>query len=124
MVGGRRIPVVLPSRRDPRLRLSAVIFALQVLGQTVLGFKLSIAQILVSIGVCACIDAALAFRRDRVLAWPASGILTGSSVAFILRASGTRHTVLARVARNRHLVNAWFRWAYLHMNHHLRQFGA
>ena len=91
MVGGRRIPVVLPSRRDPRLRLSAVILALQVLGQTVLGFKLSIAQILVSIGVCACIDAALTFRRDRVLAWPASGILTGNSVAFILRASGTRH---------------------------------
>src|SRR3989442_4006896 len=90
-IGGRRIPVVLPSRRDPRLRLSAVIFALQVLGQTVLGFKLSIAQILVSIGVCACIDAALTFRRDRVLAWPASGILTGNSVAFILRASGTRH---------------------------------
>jgi Na+-translocating ferredoxin:NAD+ oxidoreductase RnfD subunit len=91
VVGGRRIPVVLPSRRDPRLRLSAVILALQVLGQTVLGFKLSIAQILVSIGVCACLDAALIFRSGRVLAWPASGILTGNSVAFILRASGTRH---------------------------------
>jgi hypothetical protein len=91
VVGGRRIPVVLPSRRDPRLRLSAVILALQVLGQTVLGFKLSIAQILVSIGVCAAIDAALIFRSSHVLAWPASGILTGNSVAFILRASGTRH---------------------------------
>ena len=91
VVGGRRIPVVLPSRRDPRLRLSAVILALQVLGQTVLGFKLSISQILVSIGVCACIDTALIFRSSHVLAWPASGILTGNSVAFILRASGTRH---------------------------------
>src|SRR5437016_10121595 len=91
VVGGRRIPVVVPSRRAPRLRLSAVILALQVLGQTVLGFKVSIAQILVSIGVCAAIDAALIFRTSHVLAWPASGILTGNSVAFILRASGTRH---------------------------------
>ncbi len=35
-----------------------------------------------------------------------------AGTAPITRASGTRHTVLARVARNRHLVNACFRWAY------------
>lgn len=91
VIKGRDIPVVLPSSRDPRLRLSAVIMALQVLGQTVLGFKLSIAQILVTIAVCALVDVTATFRRQRVLVWPASGILTGNSVAFILRASGTRH---------------------------------
>jgi Na+-translocating ferredoxin:NAD+ oxidoreductase RnfD subunit len=91
-VAGRvGITVVLPSRSDPRLRVSAVITALQVLGQTVLGFKVSIAQILVSIGVCALVEAIGMLWRQRILAWPASGILTGSSVAFILRASGTRH---------------------------------
>ena len=37
---GREIPVILPKRTDPRMRLSAVIITLQVLGQTVLGFKL------------------------------------------------------------------------------------
>ncbi|MGI8863252.1 MAG: hypothetical protein ACR2JH_02455 [Solirubrobacteraceae bacterium] len=88
---GCRIPIVWPDRRDPRLRLSAVIIALQILGQVGLGFKVSIAQILVSIGVAAAIDGAITWRRERVLAWPASALLTGNSVAFILRASGTRH---------------------------------
>jgi Na+-translocating ferredoxin:NAD+ oxidoreductase RnfD subunit len=90
-LGRTRIAIVLPSRRDPRLKLSAVIVALQVLGQTVLGFKVSIAQILVTVAACALIDGAVIFARERVLAWPASGLLTGNSIAFILRASGTRH---------------------------------
>jgi len=91
VLGGRDIPVVLPRLGDPRLRLSAVIITLQVLGQTVLGFKVSIAQILVSVAVCAVVEVAVTLRRQGVLVWPASGILTGNSVAFILRASGTRH---------------------------------
>ena len=90
-LGGRTIPVVLPNRHDPRLKLSAVIIALQVLGQTVLEFKVSIAQILITIGVCALVDAAVTFRRQGILAWPASALLTGNSIAFILRASGTEH---------------------------------
>jgi Na+-transporting NADH:ubiquinone oxidoreductase subunit NqrB len=87
----RGIPVVLPSRHDPRLKLAAVIIALQVLGQAALGFKVSIAQILVTIGACAVVDTAVTWRRQRMLVWPASALLTGNSVAFILRATGTRH---------------------------------
>ncbi|MGI8624021.1 MAG: hypothetical protein ACR2NB_11185 [Solirubrobacteraceae bacterium] len=88
---GRSIPVVLPNRHDPRLKLSAVIVTLQVLGQTVLGFKVSIAQILVTIGVCAAVDTTVTLWRRGELVWPASGLLTGNSIAFILRASGTEH---------------------------------
>jgi len=90
-LGSRTIPVILPSRHDPRLKLSAVIVTLQILGQTVLGFKVSIAQILVTIGVCAVIDTAVTLKQQGILAWPASALLTGNSIAFILRASGTRH---------------------------------
>lgn len=90
-LGGRAIPVVLPSVRDPRLKLSAVIVALQVLGQTVLGFKVSIAQILITIATCALVDTALTLRRQGILAWPASALLTGNSIAFILRTNGTKH---------------------------------
>lgn len=90
-IRGRVIPVVLPNADDARFKLSAVTMTLHVLGQTVLGFKVSIAQIIVSIAVCAVIEAALTFRSRHSLVWPASGILTGSSIAFILRASGTRH---------------------------------
>jgi Na+-translocating ferredoxin:NAD+ oxidoreductase RnfD subunit len=88
---GRDIPVVLPNRRDPRLRLSAIIFTLQFLGQSVLGFKLSIAQILVTILVCGGVELVLTYRSAQMLVWPASGILTGNSISFILRASGTKH---------------------------------
>jgi hypothetical protein len=77
--------------RDPRLRLSAVIMSLQLLGQTVLGFNVSIAQIAVAILAGALLDAAIAYRRERALSWPTSGILTGSGVALILRVAGTRH---------------------------------
>lgn len=90
-LGRRRVPVTGPSLHDPRLRLSAVIITLHILGQTVLGFKVSIAQILFTVVLCALIEVALSLLRDAALIWPASGLLTGSSIAFILRASGTRH---------------------------------
>ena len=90
-LGGRTIPVVLPNRRDPRLKLSAVIVTLQVLGQTVLDFKVSIAQILITIATCAVVDMAVTLKRQGILAWPASALLTGNSIAFILRTNGTDH---------------------------------
>lgn len=90
-VFGCEYPVIPPSLRDPRLHLAAVITSLQILGQTVLAFELSIAQILVSVLTCAAIELTVAFRRTRSIAWPASALLTGNGVAFILRVPGTRH---------------------------------
>ena len=46
------------------MRLAVVTTALQVLGQTVLGFKVSIAQILVAITVCALVELAVSYRRQ------------------------------------------------------------
>src|SRR5690349_10742679 len=90
-IRGRSYPVLLPTPRDPRLHLAAVITSLQVLGQTEFDFRVSIAQILISIGTCAALEVAIAFRTKRVLMWPASAMLTGNGVAFILRAQGTVH---------------------------------
>jgi hypothetical protein len=83
--------VLLPSLRDPRLHLAGVIVSLQVLGQVAFDFDLSIAQILISILTCAALEVAITFRRQRVLMWPASAMLTGNGVAFILRVPGTEH---------------------------------
>lgn len=91
VVRGQAIPVVLPKRSDPRLKLSATIVVLTVLGQTVLRFQVSIPQILVCVLLCAFIEIAVTFRRDHVLLWPASAIQTGISIAFIFRVAGTRH---------------------------------
>jgi len=90
-IGSHRYPLLLPSRRDPRLHLAAVITTLQILGQVALEFELSIAQILASIFTCAVLEVAIVFRRYRIVAWPASAMLTGNGVAFVLRVTGTRH---------------------------------
>ena len=90
-IRGTRYPVLLPTVRDPRLHLAAVIITLQVLGQTVFGFQLSIAQILVALGTCAVLEVGIAFVRHKILLWPASALLTGNGVAFVLRVPGTPH---------------------------------
>jgi hypothetical protein len=91
LIRGRRYPVVLPSVRDPRLHLAAVIVSLQVLGQTAFAFRLSIAQILISLLTCAVLEVGIVFWRQRVVMWPASALLTGNGIAFILRVPDTRH---------------------------------
>ena len=90
-IRGRKYPVILPSLRDARLHVAAVLLTLQVLGQTVLGFRVSVAQILVCLAVGALIEFAVAFFKDHLILWPASGLLTGNSTAFILRTPGTLH---------------------------------
>ena len=88
---GREYAVILPSIRDPRMHVAAVLVTLQVLGQTVLGFRLSVAQILVCLLTGALIEFVVAFFKDSAIMWPASGLLTGNSAAFILRTPGTLH---------------------------------
>ena len=88
---GREYAVILPSLRDPRMHVAAVLVTLQVLGQTVLGFRLSVAQILICLLTGALIEFVVAFFKDSAIMWPASGLLTGNSTAFILRTPGTLH---------------------------------
>ncbi|HEY6567524.1 MAG TPA: FG-GAP-like repeat-containing protein [Actinomycetota bacterium] len=90
-IRGTDYPLLLPTFRDPRLHLAGVIISLQVLGQVAFDFRLSIAQILVSIVTCAVLEVAITFRQQRVIMWPASAMLTGNGVAFILRVPGTEH---------------------------------
>jgi Na+-translocating ferredoxin:NAD+ oxidoreductase RnfD subunit len=90
-IRGTPYPVVLPSLRDPRLHLAAVIISLQVLGQVAFEFRLSIAQILVAVLVCAVLEFTIVLRRQRAIVWPASALLTGNGVAFVLRVPGTEH---------------------------------
>src|SRR3990170_8137404 len=90
-VRGTAYPVLLPTWRDARLHLAAVIVSLQVLGQVAFDFRLSIAQILVALLTCAVLEVGITLWRQRVIMWPASALLTGNGVAFILRVPGTEH---------------------------------
>ena len=86
--GARSYPLVLPSFRDPRLHVAAVIISVHVLGQVALHFRVSVPQILAAILTCAVIEVAMTFRQSRAVVWPASAMLTGSGVALIMRVAG------------------------------------
>ena len=77
--------------KDPRLRLSVVLITVQVLGQTVLGFRLSIAQVLAAVLTSLVLEAGITLARGGGLRWPASAMLTGNGVALLLRTVGTHH---------------------------------
>jgi len=83
--------VVLPSIRDPRLHLAAVIISIHVLGQIGLQFQVSVVQILAAILTCAVIEVAITLKQTGTVVWPASAMLTGSGVALIFRVNGTEN---------------------------------
>jgi Na+-translocating ferredoxin:NAD+ oxidoreductase RnfD subunit len=91
MVRGTAYPILLPRLADPRLHLAATITSLQIIGQLGFHFQLSIAQILLALGTSALLETAIAFGSRRVIMWPASAMLTGNGVAFVLRVPGTTH---------------------------------
>jgi len=71
-IRGREYPVLLPSIRDPRLHVAAVLLTLQALGQTVLDFRLSIAQILICLAAGALIEFGYEFGHMITLLRPNS----------------------------------------------------
>ncbi|NND76106.1 MAG: hypothetical protein HKN44_13970 [Ilumatobacter sp.] len=88
-VGRRRIPVVPPSIRDPRLHVSAVILTTHLLGQLWLNFHISVVQIVLTLATCALLDLAVVFLRSGAIVWPGSGLLTGGGISLVLRVPGT-----------------------------------
>ena len=90
-IRGVSYPVILPSWRDPRLHLASVFITLHIIGQVEFNFRLSIPQILASVLTCALMEVGVTFWRKRVILWPASAMITGNGIAFILRVPGTQH---------------------------------
>jgi hypothetical protein len=62
-----------------------VILSIHAIGIIWLGFEVSVPQILSAILTAALLDVGLTLARSGSLVWPASGMLTGSGVALILR---------------------------------------
>src|SRR5262249_34422434 len=85
-IGAGTYPVVLPSIRDPRLHVAAVLLSVQVLGQVGLGFWVSVPQILAAILTTAILEVAITFRQAKSFVWPASAVLAGHGVALIFAA--------------------------------------
>ncbi|HEY5890673.1 MAG TPA: hypothetical protein VIW94_08245 [Acidimicrobiia bacterium] len=87
-LAGRDVAVIFPSRSDARLHTSAVIVTVHIIGIFALGFAVSVPQVAAAILTAGLIDLGMTFRSSGKLVWPASGILTGSGVALILRITG------------------------------------
>ena len=83
--------MLLPKLSDPRLHLSTTFVFLYLLGEFEFSFRVSIPQIFTALLTCGLIEFAVTFWRKRVLLWPASALLTGNGIAFIMRIPGTRH---------------------------------
>ena len=64
---------------------------LHLIGQFEFDFRLSIVQIFTTLLVCGLIEVGVVFWRQRAIIWPASALLTGNGIAFILRVPGTKH---------------------------------
>ncbi len=89
-IRGGTYPLVLPSLRDPRLHVAAVVLTVHVLGQVGLHFWVSVPQILAAIGTCFILEVGITFWQTRSFVWPASAMLTGSAIALIMRVVGTQ----------------------------------
>lgn len=87
-LAGRQVDLAFPSRSDARLHTSGAIVTVHIIGIAALGFAVSIPQVAVAILTAGFIDVVMTFRSTGRLVWPASGVLTGSGVALILRVTG------------------------------------
>jgi hypothetical protein len=88
-LGGKRYPVILPSWRDPRLLVAAVVISVLVIGVAALGFRVSIPQILTALLVGALIEIGWTLYREGRLVWPASALNTVAGIALLMRVVGT-----------------------------------
>ncbi|MGI8550479.1 MAG: hypothetical protein ACR2PL_06720 [Dehalococcoidia bacterium] len=83
----RRIPpIVYPRFADPRLVQIGILASFTVLGQVVLGFEVSWLQIGVAILSVCLLDLLLSYRRSGTVVLPASGLISGLSLALLLPA--------------------------------------
>jgi putative MFS transporter len=90
-IGAVTYPVIGISPKDPRLHLSLTFVALHLIGQIEFHFRLSVPQILAALLTCALIEVVVTARQKRLVIWPASALLTGNGIAFIMRIPGTEH---------------------------------
>ena len=80
-IGRHSIRYAPPNIRDPRIHLSSVIATILFIGIGWLGFRVSIAQILVTMAACAAVEIAITYRHTAILVWPASALQTATSTA-------------------------------------------
>jgi Na+-transporting NADH:ubiquinone oxidoreductase subunit NqrB len=83
--GPWEIPLILVGWKDARWGQIVSLAGFNVIGLTVVDFRVTLWQILSVVGVACATEIVLIARQDRVLAFPASGLISGLGLGFLLR---------------------------------------
>lgn len=83
--GRTTVLVVYPRLTDPRLIQIAVLIVFNVLGQVLFGFRISPIQILIVVTCAVVLDLTFTYLGRRTILLPASGLISGLSLALLLR---------------------------------------
>jgi Na+-translocating ferredoxin:NAD+ oxidoreductase RnfD subunit len=84
-LGGRELPVVLVGWRDGRWGMIIAQGLFNIIGLTIADFRIPASQVLAGISVACLTEILIVGRRDRVLAFPASALISGLGLGFLLR---------------------------------------
>lgn len=82
----RKLKIVLPGLKDPRLFMSGVLIIYTLVGQIFLSFDHQWIQIIVSVLVACTLDTLLSFWKTRQIVLPLSGLITGLGLGLLVEA--------------------------------------
>jgi len=82
----KRITIIGPSLKDPRLFMACVLATYTVVGQTLLEFDHQWIQIISSIMVACTLDTIVSYWKNRQIILPLSGLITGMSLGLLVEA--------------------------------------
>jgi len=80
----RKVTIVPPSLKDPRLIMSSVLIVYTFIGQVILSFDHDWTQILTSLIVACTLDTLLTLWKSRQLTVPLSGFITGLGLGLLV----------------------------------------
>lgn len=83
--GPWEIGLVLVGWKDARWGQIVSLGAFNIIGLTIVDFRITGVQILSAVGIACVTEIVLIARQDRVIAFPASGLISGLGLAFLLR---------------------------------------
>lgn len=83
-VFGRKVTVSYPKLTDPRIVQITILTTVTLLGQLVFYFRINPLQILTVLITSVLLDIALTYRQTGMIVFPASGFISGLSLALLL----------------------------------------
>lgn len=88
------VTLIYPLLTDPRFLQITALLSYNILGQFVYGFRISPANLILTVALCAALDVGINYALRRVLIVPISGIISGLGIAMLLRVAPDSYPTL------------------------------